>query len=148
MCSSVVQWLRIFAIHASRSPQIGTYRPRRGSCLIRFFRFRSVVGCLFPALYPSIAFSIRMNRYGENGHPCLIPIACVMYSEVSCGVSTLNYGLLQTWPISLSILGGTEYLSSVQIIRSWLTCSDAFSQSGSTMYCVCPVFPLCLVSFW
>ena len=73
---------------------------------------------------------MHRNRYGDSGHPCLIPVICSQFSEVSPFISTLydlqEYSLLITFISCSSNLS----LSSARKSASFLTLSKAFPQSN------------------
>ena len=80
-----------------------------------------------------------MNRYGESGHPCLIPLCC------SCEFDTFPLNL--AWNIvfvyiadtAVSISVGARYLVRVAIRAVRSMRSKAFSQSMNTIPICCPL---------
>ena len=57
-------------------------------CVIRLYVFASMCMSL------NMAVMTTKNRYGDSGHPCLIPVLCFLYVEFPSLSLILNCGLL------------------------------------------------------
>ena len=67
------------------------------------------------------------KRYGDSGHPCLIPVCCVWVSEYCPSMQTLNVGFLYSVFIMLISFSGSCNLFNDLNRASWVSLSKAFS---------------------
>ena len=72
------------------------------------------------------------KRYGDSGHPCLIPVDCVCQSDALPSISTLNLVFLYNVLTRFISLGFISILSIALNISSLSTLSKAFSQSKNS----------------
>ena len=86
----------------------------------------------------NIVFITIMNKYGDNGHPCRIPLRCVFVDDLIPSTSTRNVGHLYMLDIIVIIPFETPYDPKAFMSQLWSILSNAFSQSKNTS---CPVMP-------
>ena len=70
------------------------------------------VQCRFSCTSWNVAVITTRNKYGDSGHPCLIPVSCAFYLEVSPSISTLNLVSLYSSLIIRISLSSTPSLSN------------------------------------
>ena len=75
-----------------------------------------------------IADITMINRYGESGHPCLMPLSCGLVELAPVVEITLKVGALYMFAMTLMYLSGIFILFSAGTSAAWSILSNAFSQ--------------------
>ena len=78
-----------------------------------------------------MACTVRINKYGDRGHPCLIPNFRFFQSDSHPSCFTLKVGALYNALVMLIILVGMLNLDRVSNILCWSILSNAFPNPGN-----------------
>ena len=84
-----------------------------------------------------------MKRYGDSGHPCLIPVSCRTQADSYPSISTLNDGFAYRASTAFTDYSGTFILlSAIMASLCFMLSSDLSQSSKANRVFVCVFSPL------